>query len=114
MGRQLASCSDPQRIVSARQKLARSARASQARKRAVTAVEKRGRVVAKEPHLPTPHRTEADLDLAQRMLAALQKGSDLRLRKVRRLKAAIKVRAYENDLKFQVAFERLRASVKSG
>jgi hypothetical protein len=53
------------------------------------------------------HRTAAERDLARRMLEALKAGSDVRSRKVRRLKAAIKVRAYENDLKFQVALERM-------
>lgn len=48
------------------------------------------------------------------MLAALRRGSDVRLRKVRRLKAAIKVRAYENNLKFQVAVERLGEMVEVG
>jgi hypothetical protein len=56
-------------------------------------------------------RSEAERELAQRMLTALQSGADLRVRKVRRVKAAIKVRAYENDLKFEVAFERLRLMV---
>lgn len=53
------------------------------------------------------HRTAADRELALRMLEALMAGSDVRARKVRRLKAAIKVRAYENELKFQVAFDRM-------
>jgi hypothetical protein len=47
------------------------------------------------------------------MLTALRDGTDLRRRKVRRLKAAIKVRAYENNLKFQVAFDRLRADIEA-
>jgi hypothetical protein len=41
------------------------------------------------------------------MLAALRDGADFRKRKVRRLRAAIRVSRYENALKLQVALERL-------
>jgi hypothetical protein len=41
------------------------------------------------------------------MLEILKSGGDSRHRKVRRLRAAIKVRAYENDLKFQIAIDRM-------
>lgn len=58
-------------------------------------------------------RSEADRDLASRMLAAAGEGKDVRARKVRRLRAAIKVRAYENELKLAVAFERLRADAEA-
>lgn len=52
-------------------------------------------------------RTEADRALAERMLQRLRGGGDVRTRKVRRIKAAIKVRSYENALKLAVAVERL-------
>ena len=52
-------------------------------------------------------RSQQERELAHRMLEALKAGADLRTRKVRRLRAAIRVRAYENDLKFQVALEKM-------
>ncbi len=52
-------------------------------------------------------RTPADRSLARRLLAALRDGADFRKRKVRRLRAAIRVSRYENALKLQVALERL-------
>ncbi len=42
-----------------------------------------------------------------RMLAILKTGGDARPRKVRRIKAAIKVASYENDLKLQIAIDRM-------
>jgi hypothetical protein len=48
------------------------------------------------------------------MLAALRKGADLRKRKVRRLRAAVRVQKYENDLKLHVALERLKQNVSEG
>ena len=60
---------------------------------------------------PGEARTPADLSLARRMLAALRDGADLRKRKVRRLRAAIRVRRYENALKLQVALDRLGTDV---
>ena len=55
----------------------------------------------------TSARPEADRALAERMLRHLRVGGDVRQRKVRRIKAAIKVRHYENALKLAVAVERL-------
>lgn len=52
-------------------------------------------------------RKDADRILAQRMLQVLRSGKDVRQRKVRRLRAAVKVRAYENPLKLQIALDRL-------
>ena len=56
-------------------------------------------------------RSAADLTLAERLLAAARGGADVRGRKVRRLRAAIRVRAYENDLKLAVAVENLLAAM---
>lgn len=52
-------------------------------------------------------RTAAERALAENMLQRLRSGGDVRARKVRRIKAAIKVRHYENALKLAVAVERL-------
>jgi hypothetical protein len=57
-------------------------------------------------------RSPSDRALAERMLERLRLGSDVRSRKVRRLKAAIKVRHYENALKLTVAIERMTRAAK--
>ena len=57
-------------------------------------------------------RTAADRALAERMLQRLRGGGDLRTRKVRRIRAAIKVRHYENALKLAVAIERMTGAAK--
>ena len=38
----------------------------------------------------------------------------MRRRKVRRLRAAVRVRAYENPLKFQIALDRLLGELNDG
>ncbi len=77
----------------------------------------RGRIVTRKRGSPAPKTTRrrptrpaADVAAAERLLAAAKAGADVRARKVRRLKAAIKTRAYENDLKLMVAVERLLAT----
>src|SRR5258708_2223972 len=92
-------CSGPKR------KSAGTSRAGQARRRARVKVE--GNMARTYGTGRTRRRSKEDREVASRMLAALQAGADLRTRKVRRLKAAIKVRAYENDLKFEIAVERM-------
>lgn len=57
-------------------------------------------------------RSAADQALAERMLACLRGGGDVRTRKVRRIRAAIKVRSYENALKLAVALERMAGAAK--
>jgi hypothetical protein len=52
-------------------------------------------------------RTRAEKQSAAKMLGLLRRGGDLRSRKARRLRAAIRVGGYENDLKLQIALERL-------
>jgi hypothetical protein len=52
-------------------------------------------------------RSRADKQSAAKMLTLLRAGGDLRSRKARRLRAAIRIGGYENDLKLQVALERL-------
>jgi hypothetical protein len=55
----------------------------------------------------SPTQRRAQTELIQTMLAHLRAGGDARLRKVRRLRAAIKVGAYENNLKLQIALDRM-------
>lgn len=57
-------------------------------------------------------RSPSDRALAERMLERLRLGTDVRARKVRRIKAAIKVRHYENPLKLAVAIERMARAAK--
>ena len=52
-------------------------------------------------------RSKADRALATHLADLLRQGADLRVRKARRTRTAIRVRSYENDLKLQVAIERL-------
>ena len=58
-------------------------------------------------------RTRAEKTLATKMLRRLREGDDVRSRKARRLRAAIKVNRYENDLKLQIALERMVESLRS-
>lgn len=68
---------------------------------------------------PIPHvddaagdvRPEADHVVAKRMLELLRAGADFRARKVRRLRAAVRVKAYENQLKLTIAVDRMRADL---
>ena len=60
----------------------------------------------------TTARTVAERALAERLLEKLRDGADVRSRKVRRIKAAIKVRHYENALKLAVAIERMSGAAK--
>jgi hypothetical protein len=57
-------------------------------------------------------RTRAEKTLASKMLRRLREGTDVRSRKARRLRAAIRVDRYENDLKLQIALERLVESLR--
>ena len=59
-------------------------------------------------------RSRDELALAERLLAAARSGADVRARKVRRLRAAIKVKAYENDLKLAVAVQNMLAAIGPG
>jgi hypothetical protein len=77
---------------------------------------KRKRTTKSTPRTParpiTAARTAADRALAERMLERLRGGGDIRARKVRRIKAAIKVRHYENALKLAVAIDRMTGAAK--
>jgi len=109
MGRTLASRAHPQRTVGLKRQSV--PRAGKLRKRNTPVLPTAALDSTGKRRRAKPHRSEADLELARRMLEAMRCGADLRQRKVRRFRAAIKVRAYENDLKFKVAFERLRSAV---
>jgi hypothetical protein len=57
-------------------------------------------------------RSEADRDLAKRLLSDAKAGRDVRAPKVRRVRAAIEAKSYENQLKLAVALERLQDQVR--
>ena len=52
-------------------------------------------------------RTRTDEATAKRMLDMLRAGKDVRTRKVRKIRAAIKVKRYENEMKLAVALTKL-------
>ena len=52
-----------------------------------------------------------DKAMVEEFLTALRDGADFRGRKVRRLRAAIRARAYENHLKLEIAGDRLAAEL---
>jgi hypothetical protein len=70
------------------------------------------RAGAVRPITPGARRSAAERALAEQMLERLRGGADVRFRKVRRIRAAIKVRHYENALKLAVAVERLAGAAK--
>ncbi|HWE02413.1 MAG TPA: hypothetical protein VG326_08365 [Tepidisphaeraceae bacterium] len=45
--------------------------------------------------------------LLRQLMALLSAGSDVRRRKVRRLRGAVRARRYENDLKLSIAVDRM-------
>ena len=52
-----------------------------------------------------------DKAMVEEFLTALREGADFRGGKVRRLRAAIRARAYENQLKLEIASDRLAADL---
>ena len=52
-------------------------------------------------------RTKAEREAAERMLEMLRAGKDVRARKVRKIRAAIKVKRYENAMKVAVALGKI-------
>ena len=56
---------------------------------------------------PVRTRSESDEAVARRMMELLRAGADVRARKVRRLRAAVRVKAYENQLKLSIAVDRM-------
>lgn len=69
----------------------------------------RGKRSTRRANTPAPQkrRSRNDRAIAQQLLARLKEGEDVRKRKARRVRAAIKVGVYENELKFKIALERL-------
>ena len=63
---------------------------------------------------PTPRRSNEDRATAERMLAALRQGADVRRRKVRRVRGAVRAAAYENPLKLHIAVDKLASEVGRG
>lgn len=55
--------------------------------------------------------THADKIIVEAFLDALRTGADLRRRKVRRMRAAIRSGAYENQLKLEIAADRMAADL---
>jgi hypothetical protein len=55
----------------------------------------------------TSKRARTDKALATKMLRQLREGKDARSRKIRRIGASIRAGHYENDLKLQIAVERM-------
>ena len=56
---------------------------------------------------PSQGRSAADREAAGRMLEILKRGADFRSRKVRRLRGAIHAGKFENELKLDIALDRL-------
>ena len=63
---------------------------------------------------PTSRRTNEERATAERMLAALRQGADVRRRKVRRVRGAVRAAAYENPLKLHIAVDKLTGEVGRG
>ncbi len=74
----------------------------------------RGKRSTRRANTPAPkkRRTRNDRAYAQQLLARLKEGEDVRKRKARRVRAAIKVGVYENELKFKIAMERLVSELR--
>lgn len=58
--------------------------------------------------LECPPRPASERVAADRMLDLLRAGGDVRTRKVRRLRTAVSLPGYENQLKLAIAVERMR------
>ena len=56
---------------------------------------------------PPHRRSPEDRAAADKLLAALRGGADVRRRKVRRVRGAVRAAAYENPLKLHVALDKL-------
>jgi hypothetical protein len=83
-----------------------------------TGHQRRNRIVSMTHDKPSTRprgkrRSRSEQQLRAAMLRLLRAGGDLRSRKTRRLRAAIRVNGYENDLKLQIALERLLGELRS-
>ena len=52
-------------------------------------------------------RSAADRKEAKHLLRLLKAGGDTRVRKVKHVRAKVRVRSYENDLKLSIAMDRM-------
>ena len=68
-------------------------------------------VVLKVRRRARPRRTAADRAAAARYLQMLRAGDDTRTQKIRQIRASVRRRAYENDLKLSIALDRLLADI---
>jgi hypothetical protein len=64
-------------------------------------------VPRKSARHPEPGKPEARPSIPPDLLQRIRDGRDARSRKIRRLRAAIKVGCYENNLKLQIALDRM-------
>jgi hypothetical protein len=60
---------------------------------------------------PIKKRSKTDRSKAGKLLVQLQSGRDQRKTKVRRIRAAIEAKHYENNLKLQIAIDRLLGEI---
>ena len=61
----------------------------------------------RRPTTPARKLSRADLALAKKLMGQIRDGKDIRARKARKLRAAIRANRYENNLKLQIALDRL-------
>jgi hypothetical protein len=71
-------------------------------------------MATKKQSIPKPARGKRASTSVKRMLHSLKSGGDFRSTKVRRLRAAVRAKRYENDLKLSIAADRLIASITGG
>jgi hypothetical protein len=65
-----------------------------------------------KPEMRVYARTETEEAVAKRMLSLLRAGADFRAQKVRKLRAAVRVKAYENQLKLSIAVDRMHRQLE--
>ena len=58
-------------------------------------------------------RARVKMEVASAMLVMLRAGQDVRRRKTRRLRAAVRAGRYENEMKLTIAMEKLLAVIQS-
>jgi len=52
-------------------------------------------------------RSRADRTTVKRLMSLLKTGADTRTKKVKRIRASVRTRSYENELKLSIALERM-------
>jgi hypothetical protein len=61
----------------------------------------------------TAKRSRTERSLVKRLLGVLKSGGDTRSGKVKRVRASVRTRTYENDLKLSVALDRMTRDLSS-